>query len=351
MSISNDLVTVFIPVYNVKPYLERCINSVINQSYSNLEIIIIDDGSNDGCSDICDFYQRIDSRIIVKHQQNLGLPRTRQQAWNLAHGKYISYVDSDDYITLDMYEKVLYNGEGADIIQFGFIASGDTFDRWKDVESKRKFDSKKWYSKDEYLNLYLQRQIMPALWQRLFKRSLLTSSDYKSYYTSKDDHFNFPFIIWNSKSIKITNEQYYHWETRIGSLGHPNSVDFDQKSAEARFMSGVSIIDFFSKHGSELSDVLLQNMAKYLDSYLCQTAMHIASSPEMTLDWLLQCYYLIQKNIEAPLNYIRMIPIENSSIRIFELLENNDIGSLREYLCNDYQSKMQCFLNSFEFNG
>ena len=103
------LISVIIPVYNVEKYLRRCIDSVINQTYKNLEIIIVDDGSTDNSSNICDEYTNKDSRVKVVHKENGGLSSARNVGIELAKGDLIAFVDSDDYIELEMYEKLKEN--------------------------------------------------------------------------------------------------------------------------------------------------------------------------------------------------------------------------------------------------
>ena len=103
-----DLITVVVPVYKVEKYIDRCVTSIINQSYKNLEIILVDDGSPDNCGKICDDYARKDERIKVIHKENGGLSDARNAGINIAKGKYITFIDSDDYIKYD-YVEFLYN--------------------------------------------------------------------------------------------------------------------------------------------------------------------------------------------------------------------------------------------------
>lgn len=102
----NELISVIVPVYNVEPCLNRCVDSIINQSYKNLEIILIDDGSTDSSSQLCDDYLQIDNRVIVIHQKNRGLSSARNVGIKKANGKYISFVDSDDYLDVNFIEKL-----------------------------------------------------------------------------------------------------------------------------------------------------------------------------------------------------------------------------------------------------
>lgn len=108
MNKGNDLVSLVVPVYNVKDYVIECIDSIINQTYRNIEIILVDDGSTDGCSEICDVYAKEDARITVIHQKNQGLSEARNVGLRMSKGKYIAFIDSDDYIS-SQYVEILYS--------------------------------------------------------------------------------------------------------------------------------------------------------------------------------------------------------------------------------------------------
>lgn len=125
------VVSVVLPIYNVEKYLNRCIKSVINQSYKNLEIILVDDGSPDNCPTLCDEWAKKDNRIKVIHKKNAGLGYARNTGIENATGEYICFFDSDDYIALDTIEKVysLAVQEKSDMVVFGFCnvkANGET---------------------------------------------------------------------------------------------------------------------------------------------------------------------------------------------------------------------------------
>lgn len=102
-----DLISVIVPVYNVEEYLDRCIESIVTQTYTNLEIILIDDGSTDGSARKCDEWSQKDGRIIVIHKENGGVSSARNKGLEIASGKYIGFVDSDDYVRKNMYEVLL----------------------------------------------------------------------------------------------------------------------------------------------------------------------------------------------------------------------------------------------------
>ncbi len=101
------LISIIIPVYNVEQYLHRCVDSVLNQTYKNLEIILVNDGSPDNCPFICDEYAKKDKRIIVVHKENGGLSSARNAGLEIVQGEYISFIDSDDWIH-ENYIEILY---------------------------------------------------------------------------------------------------------------------------------------------------------------------------------------------------------------------------------------------------
>lgn len=117
----HELVSVVIPIYNVEKYLDRCLNSVVNQTYRNLEIILVDDGSPDNCPAMCDGWAKRDDRIRVIHKKNAGLGMARNTGIDHATGQYICFFDSDDYIERETIEKALSLGKSrnADIVVFG----------------------------------------------------------------------------------------------------------------------------------------------------------------------------------------------------------------------------------------
>lgn len=118
----SELVSVIVPVYKVERYLSRCVDSILQQSYSNLEVILVDDGSPDSCGMICDEYQKNDRRIRVIHKSNGGLSDARNYGIEAAQGKYLAFVDSDDWLDFDMID-ILYRvltSQGADIAECSY---------------------------------------------------------------------------------------------------------------------------------------------------------------------------------------------------------------------------------------
>lgn len=168
----SDLISVIVPIYKVEKYLDKCIASIIGQKYRELEIILVDDGSPDSCGEICDRYSAIDSRIKVFHQKNGGVSDARNTGIMQATGKYLSFVDGDDYIEPDMIE-ILYNNltdNNADISICNYHTLGEkTGAEHKEITiSEGVWDRQtfweNYYSKNQYYCV--------VLWNKLFKREL-----------------------------------------------------------------------------------------------------------------------------------------------------------------------------------
>lgn len=163
------LISIIVPIYNVDKYLKKCIDSLLNQTYKNLEIILVDDGSTDNSGKICDEYSKRDNRIIVFHQKNSGVSTTRNKGLEISTGEYIGFVDPDDYISPIMYD-VLYNilkQSSADISMCDY----ECFDS----ESINFCESKDFiiYDKKQALcELVLDRNITSHLWNKLYKSEL-----------------------------------------------------------------------------------------------------------------------------------------------------------------------------------
>ena len=103
------MISIIVPIYNVELYLEKCIESIINQTYKDIEVILINDGSTDKSGIICDKYAKIDDRIIVLHKENGGVSSARNKGLDIAKGDYIAFVDPDDYIEPNMYEEMFWD--------------------------------------------------------------------------------------------------------------------------------------------------------------------------------------------------------------------------------------------------
>lgn len=175
MSVQN-LISVIIPIYNAAPYIERCLLSVVNQTYRNLEIIIVNDGSTDNTGEIIDRFAKIDERIIVIHKENTGVSDTRNRGLDIARGDYVGFVDGDDEAHLDMFEFLLANARkyNADISHCGFELVNP--DQTIPINGTGVVVVQ---NRSESITSLLQGKLFePSNWNKLFKRELLNGLRY-----------------------------------------------------------------------------------------------------------------------------------------------------------------------------
>lgn len=166
-----EKISIIVPVYKVEKYLPKCLNSILRQTYKNLEIILVDDGSPDSCGKICDAYAKKDSRIVVIHKENAGVAMARNDGIKAATGEYISFIDSDDWISKDAYE-TLYRGlkkNDADCAVGGCITVIDREGKLTPQKRRKNSFLGCKYSIDVMKHVLLNGS---AIWNRLFKRKI-----------------------------------------------------------------------------------------------------------------------------------------------------------------------------------
>lgn len=223
-------ISIIIPVYNTEMYLERCVRSLMNQTYKNLEIICVDDGSNDGSGEILDNLAREDCRIIVVHKENEGVSAARNKALFCATGDYIAFVDSDDYVDSHMYEKMISKMEkcDADIVTCGYF-----FDNEGAISKvcNQKYVIEEALPISDFLIYMYERDVYKGvagyLWTRLLKRKILYQDNnnipkitFCSEYGGADDIVFVAEMTVASEKIAYLNENLYYYFQREGSIVH-----------------------------------------------------------------------------------------------------------------------------------
>lgn len=216
--LSSKLVSIIIPAYNVEEYLMRCIDSISNQSYKNIEIIIVDDGSTDNTLKVCKVLAKKDKRVKIIHQENKGLSGARNTGLEIAQGEYVGFVDADDYIENRMIENLLKNAETykADVsCGRAFIHSRNGMVRHPNNNSKEIVTI------DEQENLvksYLDGTITMAAWDKLYKRTSLSNVRFDRNTFNEDADFILKLCL-AGKKIVCDSTKYYHYVKRNeGSL-------------------------------------------------------------------------------------------------------------------------------------
>ena len=238
----NPLISIIVPVYNPGKYLRRCIESLINQTYSNIEVLLVDDGSSDGSDEICEEYKNSDSRISVIHQTNSGVSIARNRALDIAKGEYISFVDSDDYVTADFIES-LYRAISENVVDLSIcglekigginIKTGEYDDTYKsekillDYTGVIERDSLWFHSIDSNL-------IGGYLWNKLFKRCILDGSKLDSRLSIGEDMlFLVQYLLRIDKAYYIAKPMYKYQMNEQSAL---NNIDSTKKDVLVRKM-------------------------------------------------------------------------------------------------------------------
>ena len=209
-----ETVSVIIPVYNVEKYLRKCIDSVINQTYKDLEILLVDDGSSDNCPAICDEYAEKDSRVKVLHKKNGGLSDARNAALGVMSGKYVTFVDSDDYISVDaiqtLYDALINND--ADMS----VGNMNSVDEYGNISSHFLLAEKeKTLSGEEIWSLLSP----PCAPNKLYKSVVFEDIRYpigRLY----EDVFTWHKILSKVSRIALTGKVSYYYLIRSGSIMH-----------------------------------------------------------------------------------------------------------------------------------
>lgn len=210
-----ELISIIVPIYNVEAYLDNCLNSIIKQTYDNLEIILVDDGSPDRCGHICDEYAKHDSRIKVIHKINGGLSDARNCGLRSATGKYVTCIDSDDYVSLDFID-YLYNliiKKEADISICGFIKTPNMHEFFQGNEAIEKV-----YDADSaFATMLYARDFTTSAWGKLYIRELFKDIEYPVGKYSEDMFTTYRLILKSSTIVYGDKICYYY-------LHRPNSI-------------------------------------------------------------------------------------------------------------------------------
>ena len=208
VSNKEPLISIVVPVYKVEKFLEKCIDSIINQTYKNLEIILVDDGSPDNCGKICDEYAKKDKRIKVIHQQNGGLSAARNTGITKATGKYISFIDSDDYIEKD-YIELLYTTikqSKADIAIGSHTVIYDTGTKLQKATGEKSILK----PKEVLERILYDNNIDYSAWAKLYKIELFTNIKYPEGRLFEDAATTYKLID-ISKKIAVNSKSIYNY--------------------------------------------------------------------------------------------------------------------------------------------
>lgn len=208
-------VSIIVPIYNAENYLDKCVHSIVNQKHTDIEIILVNDGSTDKSLSICRKYSEIDNRVIVINKGNGGVATARNVGIDIATGDYIAFVDSDDYIHPMMYKDLLNCAEkhDADIVECGFYhVSNDKIIFEKQFEQGCTIGNI-----NSSLNLIKNKNTTNSIWNKLYKATLIGDTRFPAYSYSEDYYFN-SILAYKCKLKYTVNKEYYYYNLVDGSV-------------------------------------------------------------------------------------------------------------------------------------
>lgn len=230
------LISIIIPVYNVEQYLDDCIRSVQSQTYQNIEIILVDDGSTDHSGSMCDTYAGLDDRIRVIHQPNQGLSAARNTGFAASEGAYIAFVDSDDMIS-PIYIQTLYdiiNHHHADIAACEYTQNENEMDTQPIPNNGREYKIhsatmlRQWHGK--------RKRVETVAWNKLYKREILESMSPEIFPTGKthEDVYTSHLFVEKASDIAITDRKLYYYRKRDNSISRKRTKESIRQDLEAQ---------------------------------------------------------------------------------------------------------------------
>lgn len=219
----DSLISVIVPIYNVEKYLDRCVDSIINQTYKNLEIILVDDGSPDNCPQMCDDYAKKDSRIKVVHKENGGLSDARNVGMKIATGEYVSFIDSDDYVSLDFYETLLETivDNDSDIVECGVVKfyENEKFDKYNDDLKVTNYDTV-----DALDGLINENPFKQHVWNKLYKSNIALDIPYAVGKLNEDEFWTYQIFGKAKKVTRINKTMYYYFQRGSSIMGNGYNI-------------------------------------------------------------------------------------------------------------------------------
>ena len=217
------LISVIVPIYNVEDYLNRCVDSIINQTYKNLEIILVDDGSPDNCPQMCDDYAKKDSRIKVVHKENGGLSDARNAGMKVATGGYVSFIDSDDYVSLDFYEILLQTmiDNDSDIVECSVVKfyENEKFDEYSDDLKVTNYETV-----DALDGLISENPFKQHVWNKLYKSSVALDIPYAVGKLNEDEFWTYQVFGKAKKVTRINKTMYYYFQRNGSIMGNSYNI-------------------------------------------------------------------------------------------------------------------------------
>ena len=230
----NGLISVVVPVYKSESFLNQCIESIINQTYKNIALILVDDGSPDHCPQICDIWGQRDSRIHVIHQKNGGGGLARNQALNIAQGEFIAFVDSDDYISPKMFESLISQfSDDVDIVECDYCVTMGDHAQFDDNDDRYDVES---FSAEEAMHENICDRIFRQLiWNKIYRKGIIGNICFPVG-TKIDDEFWTYQVLGNARRLIHVGRKLYAYRQQDNSVMHVLSADNRLEAINAKIL-------------------------------------------------------------------------------------------------------------------
>ena len=220
---SNPLLSVIVPIYNVEKFLPQCLDSLLSQTYSNLDIILVDDGSKDSSGAICDRYARTDCRIRVRHQENGGLSAARNAGLAMAHGDYVAFLDSDDWIEPGMYRTLMQmiREHRLDMARCA-CRETDGANYHKEIRAASGHAGILFQGRD-ILDLYFGEFLCKVVWNAVYQRRIVDGIASPPRLQSEDNYVSGRYLA-RSKRMMITDDILYNYRRNPSGISHSGKL-------------------------------------------------------------------------------------------------------------------------------
>ena len=270
LTVKKNLISIIVPIYNAQKYLNRCIDSILSQSYDNFELILINDGSTDGSKDICENYSSKDSRIKLINKINEGVSAARNIGLDIAEGEYVTFIDSDDWIENNYLQAMIDAIDGFDIVISSFteVYELDIRNRGYNKELNNAFETRKAIYKD-FVDDCVKRKIYTyIIWGKLYRKDVINGLRFTELKYSEDALFFRTLVNACPRINFIKNQGYYYYINSSGATSNKN------KSTEIVYGSMCMLQLFYELYSVEMEkdqressmQLLKQSVFAYLRS-------------------------------------------------------------------------------------
>lgn len=306
---NKELISVIIPVYNTENYLSKCLDSVINQTYDNLEIIVVNDGSTDNSLSIIKKYANKDKRIVVIDKENGGGAEARNVALDLAKGDYYAFVDSDDYIEIDMYEKMLehLHKNNAEMAICSFRTT---------LENKRNKDIKDVvYNTHELMKeIFLDETITSHFWRKLYPARVFEGNRFPNKKVVHDMSLDHILLSQINSAVYFDDDLYIYRNDNTSNLSNSNAKNINSSLNRAKVM--LERLEFADKKYPDLSYILIPKVTMFLLSSYAKLNVFYKEDKE-NMDYVVKNIKKKKKRILSSNN----VPLSHKAV-IFSIANN-----------------------------